>query len=448
MTFDPTTRRGFLRRAAAAGGVGLWAVGMGRSRVLGANDRLRVASVGASGKGWSDHQSVAASPHVEIVAICDVDDGPEHLGRAAAAYPKAGRFTDWRRLLDDAGQVDAVIVSTPDHMHAPIGLAALGLGKHLFCQKPLTHTVFEARQMRLAAEKAGVATQMGNQIQSHEFYRTAVKLVHHGAIGKVKEVHSWQSGPMRWLLVDDRPPGSDPVPASLRWDDWLGVAPERPYKETIYHPHNWRAWQDFSTGQLGDFACHILDPVFNALGLSAPQTIQAEAPPLPAEVWTARSKVAYVFSGTDRTAGETIRVTWYDGDGHKPPADAVGLGADALPAAGSIFLGETGSLLLPHVGRPLLLPEEKYADFEVETVPARDHYVSWADACRGEGQTTSSFDYSGPLTEAVLLGSVAIRLAGETLRWDPERLTIAGPSSANDLLTKPYREGWEPAWVS
>src|SRR5690348_16117833 len=207
MVSQRLSRRRFLKDAAAAGGAAALTA-LSWSRALGANERLRVASVGVAGKGWSDHTSVAASPQVEIVALCDVDEDEKHLGKAAEKYPHARRFTDWRRLFEQARDFDAVIVSTPDHMHAPIALPAMKLGKHIFCQKPLTHTVFEARQMRLAAEKYRLVTQMGNQIQSTKEYRTAVKLVHDGVIGKVKEVHSWQSGPMRWRLVDDRPSGS------------------------------------------------------------------------------------------------------------------------------------------------------------------------------------------------------------------------------------------------
>jgi predicted dehydrogenase len=290
---------------------------------------------------------------------------------------------------------------------------------------------------------------MGNQIQSHAAYRTALKLVHDGTIGKVKEVYSWQSGPMRWLLVDERPPGADPIPETLHWDDWLGTAPERPYKQKIYHPHNWRAWQDYSNGQIGDFACHILDPMFMALGLGSPTTIRAEAPPLPREIWTRWATVYYEFPGTERTSGEMLRLTWTDGEGHFPPRERLGLPENAkLPGAGSVLVGEEGSLLIPHVAPPRLLPEEKFAGLAIETVPAIDHYVAWADACRGVGRTKSSFDYAGPLTEAVLLGSVAIRTPGETLRWDAPGLRITNVSTANDLLRKPYRKGWEPEWVS
>jgi predicted dehydrogenase len=415
---------------------------------MGANSRLRVASIGVGGKGWSDLTATAASPHVQVVALCDIDESKAHMGRAAEQYPDAKRFTDWRRLLDEHKDIDAVIVSTPDHMHAPISLPAMKLGKHVQCQKPLTHTVFEARQMRLAAKQYNVVTQMGNQIQSHEAYRTAVKLVHDGVIGKVKEVHSWQSGGLSWMLVDDRPAGSEPVPETVHWNEWLGVAPERPYLPRIYHSFNWRAWQDFSNGQLGDFGCHILDPVFMALKLTAPLSIRAEAPPMNREVWNKWSTVYYEFPGTELTAGDKIKVTWYDGEGKFPPLAELGLPENyALPGSGSILIGEKGSLVIPHVAMPQLLPQENFAGFEIPVVPARDHYVSWADACRGEDQTTSHFDYSGPLTETILLGTVAIRLPGETLTWDAEKMAIAGSPHAAALLTKPYREGWEPKWL-
>jgi predicted dehydrogenase len=419
------------------------------SRVYGANETLRLASAGVGGKGWEDLTRVAASSHVTVVALCDVDESKEHLGRAAEKFPAARRYTDWRRLLDAPKEFDALTVSTPDHMHAPISLAAMQLGKHVHCQKPLTHTLYEARQMRLAARKYGVVTQMGNQIQSHEAYRTAVKLVHDGAIGKVKEVHSWQAGTMRWLLVDDRPEGADPVPQTLHWDDWLGAAPARPYKAKVYHPFNWRAWQDYSNGQLGDFGCHILDPVFLALGLTAPTTVRAESSPLNREVWYKWSVVHYEFPGTDRTTDKTIRLTWYDGEKKYPPRDRLGLpDGFKLPQAGSLLLGEKGSLLIPHFATPRLLPEETFKDYPVEKVPSVDHYLSWADACRGVGKTTSHFDYAGPLTEAVLLGTVAIRVPGETLRWDAAGLRILNVPAADALLRKPYRRGWEPAWVS
>lgn len=444
-----STRRDFLKQSVVAGASAAFTAASW-SRVYGANDKLNIASVGPGGKGWSDLTETAKSPHVNVVALCDIDETTNHLGRAAERYPAAKKFFDYRKLLEDANAktFDAVIVSTPDHMHAPIALPAMQLGKHVHCQKPLTHTVHEARQMRLAAKTFNVVTQMGNQIQSHEFYRTAVKLVHDGAIGKVKEVYSWQSGAMGWMSTDDRPAGEDPVPAAVHWDEWLGVAPTRPFKNSIYHSFNWRAWQDFSNGQLGDFGCHILDPVFTALKLTAPTSVFADAPKINKEVWTRWSKVIYEFPGTELTGGKPITVTWFDGNGHKPANDLVGVPAGfQLPGSGSMLMGEKGSLLIPHVAAPRLFPEEKFADFKIEKVPARDHYVTWADACRGEGHTTSLFDYSAPLTETVLLGTIAIRLPAQTLRWNAAELKFANNDKATALLTKPYRKGFEPKWL-
>lgn len=441
------SRRDFLKTTAMVGSVASLSA-MSWSRVYGANERLRVASIGVGGKGWSDLMDTSASPKVQIVALCDIDESKEHMGRAAAQFPTAQRFTDWRRLFDLQKEFDAVIVSTPDHMHAPISLPAMALGKHVQCQKPLTHTVFEARQMQMAAKKYNVVTQMGNQIQSHSHYRTAVKLVHDGVIGKVREVHSWQSGAMGWILVDDRPAGSEPVPETVHWDEWLGVAPKRPFIPKIYHSFNWRAWQDFSNGQLGDFGCHILDPVFKALKLTAPTTVRATATAMNKEIWYKSSTVTWEFPGRELTAGKSLKVTWYDGAGHFPARDVLGVSESfKLPGSGSMLIGEKGSLLVPHVDKPVLLPEEKFASYKVEPVPARNHYTSWADACRGEDKTTSHFDYSGPLTETVLLGTIAIRHPMTTLAWDADAMKLSGADSAQGMLGKKYRDGWEPKWL-
>lgn len=416
-------------------------------RAADANSKLRVASIGTGGKGADDLRQVAASDRVEVVALCNVEQNKDHFGWAVEKFPKAAQFRDWRKLLDDSKSFDAVIVSTPDHMHAPISLPAMDLGKHVYCQKPLTHTVHEARQMQAAARKAKVVTQMGNQIQSHKFYRTAAKLVQDGTIGKVREVHSWQSGKLSWMKVDDRPVGSDPVPMSLDWDGWLGVAPERPYKSEIYAPFNWRAWQDFSSGQLGDFGCHILDPVFKALDLTAPMTIVAEAPEINKEVWTKWCKVSYLFPGTSYTANRGIPVTWYDGEGRMPSAEQIGLPKNVkLPGAGSVLLGEKGSLIIPHVGMPTLVGEQVEGK-TIEFASELNHYTGWAHACLGDGATGSNFDYSAPLTATVLLGVIALRLPGESLTWNDADGVVSNSAKANTLLSKPYRKGWEPKWV-
>lgn len=447
-----TTRRRFVQSLAAAGsavaGVGSFPA-FSYARVLGANERLNVASVGTGGKGWSDLNGVAAGEGVHVAALCNIDDSKPHLGQAAEKYPQAKTYTDWRRVLDDAKSIDAVIVSTPDHMHAPVGLAAMQLGKHVFCQKPLTHTVFEARQMALAAKKYGVVTQMGNQIQSHEAYRTAVAIVHAGLIGKVKQVHSWQGGTPRWPRAIERPAGSDPVPAGVQWDLWLGVAPERPFVKEMYHPFNWRGWQDYGTGQLGDFGCHILDPVFKALKLTSPTKLTADAPAINRETWTKSAVVNYEFPQTEYTAGP-LSLTWYDGEGVTAPREQL---ADVpagfkLPGAGSAIIGEKGTLIVPHVALPKLFPEDTFSSADVPKVAGVDHYVQFADACRGRGVTTSHFDYAGPLTEAVMLGTIGVRMPRTELVWDAAKLTITNSSAAQALVTKPYRKGWEPAWIS
>lgn len=419
------------------------------SNVLGANERLRVASVGTGGKGWSDLNGVAASPSVEVVALCDIDSSDKYLGRAAAKYTSAKTYADWRKLLDNSAAIDGVIVSTPDFMHAPVALAAMQLGKHVFCQKPLTHTVFESRQMQKAAKREKVVTQMGNQIQSHTAYRTAVALVHSGKLGKVKEVHSWQAGKPSWPRNIERPSGADPIPKTVAWDLWQGVAPRRPYKSGMYHPFNWRGWQDYGTGQLGDFGCHILDPVFKSLELTAPLQLTAEAPPINDETWTESATVQYIFPGTKYTSGETLPVTWYDGVGVQPPAEATAYlpSGYQLPNAGSLLIGEKGTLVIPHVAMPQWFPAGADEAVAIEAVPSVDHYVQWADAARGVGETTSAFDYSGPLTETVLLGTVGIRYPGQKLEWNAAEMKIPNLSEAESWLTKKYASGWEPAWI-
>ena len=445
----PTSRREFVRTlTAASSAMALSAASY--SRVWGANEKLNLASVGTGGKGASDLSGVAASPAVQVVALCNIDSSAKHLGWAVEKYPGARQVTDWRELLDKSKDIDALTVSTPDFMHAPISLAAMQLGKHVFCQKPLTHTVHEARQMKLTAAKHKVVTQMGNQIQSHTAYRTAVAWVHAGLIGKVREVHSWQGGSPAWPRAIERPAGSDPVPAHVNWDLWQGVAADRPYKEGMYHPFNWRGWQAYGTGQLGDFGCHILDPVFKALQLTAPLELTASAPTLLAETWTDRAQVRYKFPGTAHTVQPSIDVTWYDAVGVKPPRDRLGPVPEdfPLPGAGSVLVGELGSLVIPHVAEPKLFLRDRATPSDLPKVEGVDHYVQFADACRGVGQTTSAFDFSGPLTETVLLGTVAIRVPEQKLVWNSETMRFTNMPAADQWLSKPYRKGWEPKWVS
>jgi hypothetical protein len=336
-----------------------------------------------------------------------------------------------------------VIVSTPDHTHAAISLDAMRRGKHVYCQKPLTHTVWEARQMRLQAKKSKVVTQMGNQIHSHEAYRTAVKLVRDGAIGKIKEVHSWLSNPGNKYTGATAAPKPGPVPENLNWDLWVGPATMVDYAPDVYHPFKWRDWQHFGAGTMGDFGCHILDPVFTALELGAPLTLQAENDGLNAFTWPNAETIKFVFPGTQWTTGKTLPITWYDG-GRQPDLTLARMPEGGkLPSAGSLLIGEGGTLIIPHVAMPQLYPQDKFGTFEIQKVAGSSHYHAWVDAALGGPKTTDDFDYAGPLTEAVQLGNVATRFPGVKLEWDAPGLRFKNHAEAGKLLTKNYRQGWE-----
>ncbi|MCA9169505.1 MAG: Gfo/Idh/MocA family oxidoreductase [Planctomycetales bacterium] len=402
------------------------------------SDRLTHACFGADGMGWSDLQSLASHPRIEIVAICDVDT--DRMGKAGEKLPQARRYQDWRELLASEGdKIDSVNVSVPDHSHAPITLAALERKKHVYCQKPLTHNVAEARAVAQAAATQGVTTQMGNQIQSHGYYRTATEIVRSGLIGKVQAIHAWTGAK---YTQQPRPAGADPVPMSLNWDLWLGVAPKRPFKTGLYHPFNWRCWQDFGGGALGDFGCHILDTPFKAVGLTTPLTIRAEVPETwhsdqsrREEVWPDWEIVHYEFPGTELTAGKTIPVTWYD-SGKQPDRELFGFASadDKVPGSGALFIGEDGKLLLPHVGAPSLLPGSKNLATPLPQVEGFNHYHAYIDACLGQGSTGSSFDFAGPLAEATLLGTIAVRCPNVTLEWNPQKLQFTNSAEANQFV--------------
>jgi predicted dehydrogenase len=434
-----TTRRQFIQYGAAGLGA-LSAPGLLRS-----DDQARqlhVACVGVKGMGFADLSNIGSHSSVKFVGFCDIDAA--RFDEADAAFPGVPHFADFREMFSELGDtVDAISVSTPDHMHAPISIAAMRMGKHVFCQKPLTHTVWEARQMRLVAEEMGVITQMGNQIHSHVAYRLGTRLIREGAIGKVKQVHSWVG--VQGLQYNNRTdrPESAPVPEGVDWDLWLGVAPERPFAPDVYHPFKWRDWQDFGSGALGDFGCHILDPVFTALGLTAPMTILAENEGTNHEVWPGPETVTYVFPGTEFTEGAYMHLIWRDG-GLQPPRELAQLpdGVE-LPGSGSLFIGEKGNLVLPHVDMPQLYPAETYKDFPMPEETDLNHWHVWVDAVLAGTKTSDGFHYAGPLTETVQLGNVAARLPGQELEWDPTALAIPNNSEANGLLRKEYRAGWE-----
>ncbi len=397
------------------------------------------ASFGASGMAWADIQQLARSTRVRLVAVAEVD--LKRTGELRKAFPLARIYQDWRELLDrEAKNIDSVNVSTPDHMHAPIAMSALQLGKSVYCQKPLTHDLFEARKLTEIARQKRAVTQMGIQIHSTSFYRMAATLVQAGAIGRVKEVHCWNSG--TWGDATALPGTSDPIPAGFDWDLWLGVCAERPFiGKEYYHPNNWRKRLDFGTGTLGDMGCHILDPVFMALKLSAPRSVRSEGTPPNQWNWPVDSQVQYVFPGTAFTADTTLPLTWYDGAQKPPPAVRALLEGDDLPGTGSIFVGTQGALVLPHVARPMLYPDKKFKDLTLPDIAEKDHWGEYVDACRGEGRTTAGFDYSGPLAEAVLLGTVALRFPQTTLHWNAAQLTFA-ETAANQFVCRSYRAGW------
>ena len=433
-------RREFLRQSVAAGlSLPLVAPAIGRAAAPG--EALRVGCIGTGGMGRADLTRVSKSPKVRIVALCDIDE--RNLGSAASEFPDARKYTDWRKLLEDK-DVDAVTVSTPDHTHAPATMTALRLKKHVYCQKPLTHSVHEARQIRLAAGEAGTVTQMGIQVHSSAEYRQLVEVIRSGAIGKVREAHAWSDRPL-WPQGAGvgRPDRKDAVPEHIHWDTWLGVAPERPFVESVYHQSNWRGWLDFGTGAQGDMGCHIMDPVVWSLKLGAPASILSDGPAPNDETYSSWSTIHYVFPGTELTRGETIEVTWYDG-GKKPPRELAPLvEGQELPGNGSLFIGEKGALLSTHGGASLLLPEKDFKDHELPKVDARDHWIQWVDACLGAGEVSAPFDYSGPLTETVLLGNLAMRFPGKKLRWRSEALRFDDAPEADRFLRRAYRKGWE-----
>ncbi|MCA9065338.1 MAG: Gfo/Idh/MocA family oxidoreductase, partial [Planctomycetaceae bacterium] len=404
------------------------------------NSRLQIAGIGCEGKGWSDISEMASHPMAQYVGFCDVDLG--RTENARKLNPDAPVSQDYRELLESLGdKVDAVTVSTPDHMHAFIGLDAMRRGKHVYCQKPLTHNVWEARQMALQAKKSNVITRLGNQIHSHRFYRTAVQAIQSGAIGKVKQVHSWcaATGHGKSFHIS-RPTHPVAPPESLNWDLWVGVAPMRPYGDwKVYHPWGWRDWQDFGNGALGDFGCHILDPVYTALKINkAPVDFEADHTGINAEVWPAQTTVKYTFPGTELTSGDQLSITWYDG-GRLPSTGGSHVPAtERIPASGSLFIGENASLVLPHVGAPRIYPEAP-----IEEADDQNHYHGWIDGCLSGKQPSDGFDYGGPLTEAVLLGNIAVRYRGTKLTWDAEAMRITNNEDANQWLRREYREGWD-----
>ncbi len=437
-------RREFLGRSLLfTGGVllsGCQAPHVSRGRVLGANDRLRIASVGVGGKGWTDVNMVG---HQDIVGICDVDGN--NLAKAGEKFPSARRFADWREMFDQLGNtIDAVTVSTPDHTHFPPSIRAIGHGWHLFCQKPLTHTVWEARELTRAAKAAGVATQMGNQGISHPLMRRDAELVKGGAVGTVRELHCWTDRPGNWWPQGiQRPTDRPPVPKELSWDLWLGTAPERPY-HPAWAAFKWRAWWDFGTGAVGDMGCHLLNLAGLVLDMADPTSVEVvSVEGANDETGPLRSHI--VWDMPARNGRPAFKFHWYDG-GSKPSADLFpGTGLDRN---GVLVVGTSDTLLTSFEGGASFrsgrryedftaIPElfEKYTDFEPS------HYAEWIRACKGGPRALSSFATAGPITETILLGNIAVR-TGKRLEWDSKNLRVTNVEEANRLVRTPYRPGF------
>ena len=435
------SRRHFIRQSAATLFAAPWVTtGL---RAASPNGKLRHAAFGASGMSMADMSAMSNHPMWELTAVCDVDT--RNFKKAQEKWPNIKVYQDWRELLEkEAANIDSVNVSTPDHMHGSIGLAAIAKGKHVYGQKPLAHNLWECRQMVERAREKGVMTQMGIQISSAFTERHAVALIQMGAIGKVKEAHTFSN--KKWGDLEVRPVKSDPIPEGFDWNKWLGVASERSYIQSYDHPGNWRRRRDFGTGTLGDMGCHMFSGWFRSLDLAAPISVKSSGPVPNKDNWAINAVVEYTFKGTKYTAGETVKVTWTDGDA-RPPVEVMALVGDVakFPGQGTIYLGTEGVLLAPHGSTPLLYPREKFASFGAyPKLEPRDHWADFIDCCLKGGQKPSAnFDYAGPLTEAVLLGCLASAFPNETLQWDAPALKIPNSDAADKMVRRDYRKGWE-----
>jgi predicted dehydrogenase len=420
-----------------------------------ANEKLNIAGVGVGGMGGSN---LAACEAENIVALCDVDAGG-YGAKTCGKYAKAKVYKDFRVMLDREKDIDAVIVATPDHSHAVIALAAIQRGKHVYVQKPMAHSVYEARVLTEAARKQKVMTQMGNQGHSGEGARLTCEWIWDGAIGPVREVHAWTNRPVWPQSVEvERPKETPPVPPTLDWDLWIGPAAMRPYHPT-YHPGTWRAWWDFGTGSLGDLGCHIMDPAFWALKLKYPVGVEGCISTYWKGLWQKTEPkneqyprstiVRYKFPARDGMP--EVKLTWWDG-GMMPPRPEVlekgrRMGDDD---GGVLFIGDKGLLMCGCYGKsPRLVPESRMKEYALpsktlERVPGGEggHEKDWVRACKTGKPSSANFDYSGPFAETVLMGNLAIRFPNRELLWDGEKMEVTNDKDANAYVRRQYREGW------
>lgn len=440
-----TSRRQFLQTSAAVG-VGFWVAGgvMGQESKS-PNEKISFAAIGTDGKGRSDSRN--ATRHGPMVAVCDVDK--KKLEAAKNFFPDAKQYTDFREMLDEMGdKIDAVTVSTPDHTHAVAAVKAMKMKKHCYCQKPLTHTIYEARVMGEVARANGVVTQMGNQGTSENGVRKAAAILRSGKLGTASEVHVWTNRPI-WKQGIERPEPAE-VPSNLDWNLWLGPAPERPYT-TLYHPFSWRGWWDFGTGALGDMACHTLNMPFMGLELRDPISVQATTSGHNQDSYPQWSVIKFEFPANDWRPA--VKLFWYDG-GKRP--DTQMLEGKTPSSSGCLIVNEKGKLYSPNdYGAEFEVLGGKVPDAEFEAAPGQElgtderHFNEFALAIQGKVKARSNFpDYAGPLTETILLGNLAVWVAteadkeGQKVEWDAKNLKATNIEGLEKIVKAPYREGY------
>jgi predicted dehydrogenase len=447
------SRRQFVRGVASAGAAIPFVLNSSL-RAVSANRKLGHACIGVGGMGWGDLENFLSHPRVEIVALCDVD--ANHLQNAAKKIPDARIYSDWRELLEKEGdKLDSLNVSVPDHMHFPIALAAIQRGKHVYCQKPMCHDVAEVRALTEASIRKKVITQLGTQLASGIGDRTAVHLLKAGVIGKVKQAYLCSNRPgaiENYRLKGPRPSQGQPPPENLNWDLWIGNAPTRPYAPEIYHPAKWRAWLDFGTGWSGDIGCHVFDAVWKGLAMEPPKSVTAEvqqswkeSPERRADTWPQGDHITWVFPGNELTGAKEWTLEWFDGEFYLPKEIRELFSSDLTkyPAESAMVVGTEGALLNALGQPPLLLPQERFKDYPRPKLENRNHYHHFVDACLGQTKTESHFAQTGPMTEAILLGTVAIRMPGQKLDWDAVKMKFPNFPEAERYLRRNYRDGWK-----
>ena len=448
-----TTRRQFMQTLAPVAGM---LVAPNILRAANLNSRLQHACIGVGGMmGFNDFQNFKQHARTDIVAICDVD--ATNLERAHKEVPNARTYRDWREMLaKEGGKIDSLNATVPDHMHAAICYSAMQTGKHVYSQKPMCHDVAEIRALtRIAAEK-NLKSQLGNQHASGAGDRMTVEYLKSGAIGKIKHVYlcSNRKSGMDYRLSDPHP-ATAPVPAELEWDLWLGTAPARPYAPVVYHPSKWRTWLDFGTGWSGDIGCHIFNAPWKGLGLKAPVSVKArvnkswvEAPEVRAQLWPRANHITWEFPGNELTVpGQLLTVEWFDGvePDFYIPEDLRNLHQGNFPEEAALIIGEDGALLLPHTAGPQLIPKEKFASSPRPQVKGENHYHNFANSILDDTRSESPFDIAGPMSETVILGTVAARIPDTKLEWDAKALKFSNNTAADALLRRTYRDGWSVA---